>query len=97
MRIPKSMLQNGSNQAIQEAIFIRKMKEAEQLEKELEAKTFEFKNDQVRVVCNGMPKILELNLLTDCTAKAVLNAINQVLAQAHLYRDGMARHLIGRK
>jgi hypothetical protein len=95
VKIPKAFIQQGSNQALQEAIFIRKMKEAEDLEVTLETKRFEVDNDQIRVVCSGKPHIVELELKSDCTAKAVLKAINSCLHEAHIYRDGMAKKLIG--
>lgn len=86
----------GVNKAVQEAIFTRKMQEAQALEVTLEAQRFEQDNDKVRVVCSGKPTIIELHIKDNCDAQTIITALNQVLHQAHVYRDGMAKDLIGR-
>lgn len=85
------------NVAIQQAIFKKKMEEAQRLEEDLEAQRFEHDTPAVRVVCSGKPTILELELKRDCSASHILNSINTVLAKAHIYRDRMAQDLIGGK
>jgi len=85
----------GTNPALSKIIFDRKMAQAQELEKSLEAKRFEVNDDYCHIIMSGKPTLLNLTLKRDCTASHLLIVLNEVLSQVHIYRDGMAKDLIG--
>ena len=85
----------GTNPAMVRILFDRKMKRAYELEPQLEATHFEHDDELCHIIMSGRPTLIQLDIKSDCTPNHLVQAINSVLEKVHIYREQMAKELIG--
>lgn len=92
MKLPKHLA--GSNPAKLQALYNARMKKAYEMESTLEAKTFSYDSEALKLVITGKPFIQEIHIKSDITPTELLTAMNSLLHEAHLFRDAMAKELL---
>ena len=89
--------QPGMNPIAVENEFKKNMAKAQALEVVLENERFEHNDDSVHIVMTGKPTLVSIDIKKDCYPSAIIDAMNLVLGQVHVFRDNMAKELIGGK
>jgi DNA-binding protein YbaB len=83
-----------NNPVVAKAIFDKKMAEARAMETQLHARQFTFEDDLVRIVFNGLPSLVELEVKENCSTEHMFICINEVLVKVQQFRDKAAKDLI---
>lgn len=86
----------STNPVVAKQIFEKKMIQARLMEEELHNRRFTFEDNQLKIVFDGRPSMLELEVKEDCSTSHMFSSINLLLKQVQEFRDKAAKELINR-